>query len=83
MRHQRTHIGKATGKPISFAFPPRDCLVWRGWRVVEKQKTVKRCLANPGLVDLEEVMFLGVSGEGLPKARQRLAACSPFVSFGL
>lgn len=78
MTHQRTHAGKATGKPILFAFPTQDCFVWRG---LEKQKTVKHCLATQGLVDLEEVMFLGVSGEGLMKARQMLAACSPFVSF--
>lgn len=51
--------------------------------MVEKQKTVKSCLATPGLVDLEEAIFLGVGGEGLLKARQMLAACSPFVSFEL
>lgn len=50
--------------------------------MVENQKTVKRCLATPGLVDPEEVMSLGVSGESLPKGRQMLAACSRIVSLG-
>lgn len=51
--------------------------------MVEKQKTIKGCLATLGLVDLKGVMFLGVCGERLPKARWMLAACSLFVSFGL
>lgn len=51
--------------------------------MAEKQKTVKCCLATLGSVTPEEVMLLGVGGEALPKARQMLAARSPFVSFGL
>lgn len=51
--------------------------------MVEKQKMVKSCLTTLCLVDLEEVMFLGVCGERLLKARQMLTARSLFVSFGL
>lgn len=53
-------LERLTGKHVLFAFPPQGCLVWR---VVEKHKAGKCCLAASGMVELDEMMLPGVGGE--------------------